>query len=121
MPSLVMTTSDDGLHLSPEALQEAGLTPGSLVEIVALPGSREIALRALGQCVRKLGDAIGVSEPTWDATAREWCVELLLSTTNETVGHLFYNVRGDLIVEKSATYESVRKPPNAASAQDPAA
>jgi hypothetical protein len=121
MAQIILESPSGDLVVPEAALREAGVEPGRLVEIVPLPGTREITFRALGQCVRKLGDAIGVSEPEWDAAAREWRVELRLSTTDELLGHLFYDAHGQLIEDKSATYESVRKTGNAPRAEDPAA
>jgi hypothetical protein len=121
MPTVVAITSPEGLHLSADTLREAGVEPGGLVELVALPGPEEIVYRALAHCVRNLGDALGARDPVWDDSERMWQVGLVEPGGKQVIGSLYFTAHGELVPDRSSTFDSLMAAYDAARAQDPAA
>lgn len=118
MSTIVLQSTSEGLVVPPEVLEGAGIGPGELLELVRLPGPQEIVHRALRFTVWKLGDAIGVGKPAW--RDGEWVVRLR-SREGEDLGDLFLDAHGEVLLDKSATYESVRGDPHAPNPANPAA
>lgn len=114
--STIVRTTGDGLVVPADALEQRGVTPGTLLGLDSspLPGPEEIVLRALRYSSWKLGDALGAGEPTW--TGGEWEVELFAPDGEVAVGKLYLSPLGEVLAEKSATFESVRTAFHAASA-----
>jgi hypothetical protein len=69
-------------------------------------GTRDILRRAFRYTSFKLGDAIRLREPV--RHDGEWCVELLDPSGNVVLGELWLDGAGEIIPDRSATYDSVR-------------
>jgi hypothetical protein len=121
MSKLIVQSTPDGLSVPAETLERAGVEPGRFVELVPLPGAQEIVYRALGECVRKLGDALGVGDPRWNAMTSEWEVDVYAPGERTALGRLIFNVRGELEADRSSTREELLAAHHAARAQDTAA
>jgi hypothetical protein len=109
MSKIIVRSASDGVHLSAEVLSEAGIEPGAVVELemAPLPDAGEIGARALRFTTWKLGDAIGVGQPQW--VDGGWKVALYAPGGTRRIGDLYLDSRGEVILEKSSTYESVRR------------
>jgi hypothetical protein len=103
---VIVQAGEDGVMVSAQVLREAGIEPGQIVEVVALPGPEQIQRLALRHCVWKLGDAIRVAWPQLAGDA--WRVNLLSHDGGEQIGTLYYDPHGELIPGKSTTRETLR-------------
>jgi hypothetical protein len=105
MPRLIVEAADDGLHVSRETLDAAGVTPGTLFELEALPTPKQIQTKALGYVCWKLGDAIRVGDPAWEGDA--WRVPLISPYEPLQIGNLYLDGRGEVIAERAPTHEEL--------------
>jgi hypothetical protein len=98
-------------------------TLGALAEFLisqgAPPSAREIQRQALSYVCDQLGAAIRVGQAEW--TDDEWVVDLWAPDEETHLGRLHLNKWGEILTEKSATYDSVRRTHDAASTQVSAA
>ncbi|MBI3911097.1 MAG: hypothetical protein HY320_09215 [Armatimonadetes bacterium] len=107
MPKIVVRTTDEGLRIPADVLEQAGVEPGGLIELefAVLPGPREIQKEALRHTIWHLGDAIRVGRPQWQAG--EWVVDLWSVDRQERIGQLYLDAHGQVIQEKSTTRETL--------------
>jgi hypothetical protein len=101
MSKLVVQSTSQGLIVPADVLEQAGVAPGSHVEIIPLPRSEEIHHRAVRHTVWTLGDMIRIGRP--EMIAGEWMVELWSPDDARCIGRLYFDVRGELIADKSST------------------
>jgi hypothetical protein len=105
MPRLIVEAADDGLHVSREVLDAAGVTPGTLFQIEALPTPEQIQTKALGYVCWKLGDAIRVGDPVWEGDA--WRVPLISPYEVLQIGDLYLDSHGEVITERAPGHEEL--------------
>lgn len=114
LSTLVLEKTESGIHLDPEELRKAGFEPGVPMELVQLLDKEAIVCRALSYVIQGLGYALGVRAPLWNGV--EWVVEVLGADQVTHLGHVFLDSHGNVLPEKSATFDSVMELANAARA-----
>ena len=119
MSKLLVQSTPEGIHISRETLDSAGIAPDSMVEVSALPGSREVQRRALAYLCWKLGDALGAGQPTWEDG--EWSVPILAPGGGLEIGRLFLASNGEVLQEKAPTHEELLAAHDAARSEAPSA
>ena len=105
MSRLIAESTPDGLHISADELERAGIVPGMKIEVATLPNAREVQSRALGYVCWKLGDAIRVGTPEW--TDGEWRVPLIAPLEEVEIGVLFVDPHGEVITAKAPTHKQL--------------
>ena len=118
MSELIIRATEDGLHLSPEELERAGIKPNTMLRVSGLPDEREIVGAALGYTTWKLGDALGITNAAWSGSV--WTVDII-TRDGLRLGQLTLDASGEVLVEKApsyedllATYDALRTSPAAA-------
>ena len=106
MSNLVVQSTPDGLNIPSEVMEQAGLRPGRLLELIPLPDAEEIQRLASRHTVWSLGDCIRVALPRWSEGV--WIVDLLSHDGREHIGSLFYDAHGHLDDARSTTRETLR-------------
>ena len=105
MSNLVVESTPEGLKVPADVLARAGVSPGTRLELVVLPGSDEIHHRAVRHTVWKLGDMIRVARP--EVVSDEWVVDLWSHDNSRRIGRLYFDSHGELIADKSSTREAL--------------
>jgi len=85
------------------------------------PGTREVRVQALRYVASCLGDALRVGNPDWRAQTHEWIVTVHLNEGDIPVGEICLDEWGQVIPNRSATFDSVRGSANASRSTLPAA
>ena len=119
MSTLVLEKTEHGIHLNPEELRLAGFEPGVPIELVQLPDKESILYRALSYVINKLGYALGVGHANWDGS--EWSVDVIGADEATCLGRVYLDQRGNVLLDKSATFDTVMELSNAARTANKAA
>jgi hypothetical protein len=105
MTKMIVRATDVGLVVPRDALGQ-GEAEEFEVEITPLPAPRDIQLRALYYVGHKLGSALGVDAPVREGEL--WRVDVITPDRERVLGSVYLDRYGELLKERSATYESVR-------------
>jgi hypothetical protein len=106
MSHLVVQATEEGLNVAAELMEQAGLRPGRLVELVPLPDADEIHREASRHVVWSLGMRIAVGVPRWSDGC--WVVDLFSADGCQQIGTLFYDAHGQLDEERSTTRKTLK-------------
>lgn len=111
-----------GIHIPLPFVEQYGLLPGAEVIVefgpdgIFLAPARltadKIETQALRLLLRKLGDAVKVSTHQTSGAEKkgdEWCVDVYGSDAKLLLGHLFYTADGELLAERSTSFEAMRQ------------
>lgn len=111
-----------GIHIPLPFVEQYGLLPGAEVIVEFGPDgiflapaqltADKIETQALRLLLRKLGDAVKVrTHQTSDTEKKgdEWCVDVYGSDAKLLLGHLFYTADGELLAERSTSFEAMRQ------------
>lgn len=110
-----------GIHIPLPFVEQYGLLPGAEVIVEFGPdgiflvparlSAEKIETQALRLLFRKLGDAVKVSihpESESESKGDGWRVDVYSSDATLLLGHLFYTADGELLAERSTSFESMR-------------
>jgi hypothetical protein len=108
MAKLVIEATEAGVTIPSEVLEHAGVRPGDrvAVDLAPLPDARAVQHRAILYAARKLGNAILVGVPAWEAG--EWRAELRTPDGTRSLGCLVPDAWGTVIPERSPSGSSPR-------------
>lgn len=119
MPIILVSVTDNGFHVSDELARQLGLEAGQTarIEIRKAPDSEAIRHAAMRHCWRRLGDAVGAGEPSWENGV--WSVPLKVRGRTGTFGQLVLSEDGQIIPERSTSKQELRSRVDASGANPP--
>ncbi len=110
-----------GIQIPLPFVEQYGLLPGAEVIVEFGPdgiflspanlAAEKIETQALHLLFRKLGDAVKVStqqEPAAENKGNLWRVDVYASDAKLLLGHLTYTADGELLAERSTSFEAMR-------------
>jgi hypothetical protein len=111
-----------GIHIPLPFVEQYGLLPGAEVIVEFGPDGifltpaeltlEKIETQALRLLLRKLGDAVQVKtypESDPERTRDVWRVDVYASDAKLLLGHLFYTPDGEMLPERSTSFEAMRQ------------
>ena len=112
----------EGIYIPLPFVEQYGLLPGAEVIVEFGPDgiflsparltAEKIEIQALRLLLRKLGDAVKVStQPESDLESKGtlWRVDVYASDARLLLGHLLYTADGELLTERSTSFEAMRR------------